>query len=198
MSELKQKPQNNALEYIDSTHTYLFNGVIIPSVTQIMKGSSEEYYRGISEAQLIKAAHRGTRVHQAIYEFETEGKRTEDTEIIPYLTEYIIAKKRYNFKPIWQEFMLTNGLYAGTLDMLAEYNGQQVVIDLKATSKFNKTLAEIQLAGYVELCEYNGIGIDSTHILHISSDKHKLHSVTPNYTEWERMKNEALRSLWGN
>ena len=36
VSESKQKPQNNALEYIDSTHTYLYNGVIIPSVTQII------------------------------------------------------------------------------------------------------------------------------------------------------------------
>ena len=192
MFELKQ---NNALEYIEESHTYLFNGVIIPSVTQIMKGSSEAYYRGISEAQLIIAADRGTRVHQAIYEFETQGKRTTDSEITPYLTEYIIAKTRYKFKPIWQEFKLTNGLFAGTLDMLAEYNGQQVVIDLKATSKFNKSLAEIQLAGYVELCEYNGIGINNTYILHLNSDKHKLHQVTPNYNEWERLKHEALCNM---
>lgn len=189
MFELKQ---NEALEYIESTHTYLFNGVIIPSVTQIMKGSSEAYYHGISEAQLMIAADRGTRVHQAIYEFETEGKMTTDTEVKPYLAEYIIAKKRYKFKPIWQEFKLTNGLYAGTLDMLAEYEGQQVVIDLKATSKFNKSLAEIQLAGYEELCKYNGIGINNTYILHLSKDKHKLHQVTPNYDEWERLKHEAL------
>ena len=189
MFELKQ---NDALEYIESTHTYLFNGVIIPSVTQIMKGSSEAYYQGISEAQLMIAADRGTRVHQAIYEYETEGKMTNDAEVKPYLTEYIIAKKRYKFKPIWKEFKLTNGLFAGTLDMLAEYDGQQVVIDLKATSKFNKSLAEIQLAGYEELCEYNGIDINNTYILHLSKDKHKLYQVTPNYTEWERLKHEAL------
>ena len=186
------KPNNPDLEFIESTHTYLYNGVIIPSVTQIMRVSSEEYYSNISESRLRIAADRGTRVHQAIHEFEVVGVRTNDPEVIPYLTEYIIAKARYKFKPIWQEFLLTNGQYAGTLDMLAELNGQQVVVDLKATSKFNKELAEIQLAGYVELCEFNGIHIDSTYILHMNSDKHKLHKVTPNYDEWERLKNEVM------
>ena len=189
MFELKP---NHDLEFIESSHTYLYRGVIIPSVTQLMKRLSEEHYRGISEQRLAIAANRGTRVHQAIYEFETLGLMTTDEEVKPYLTEYIIAKSRYGFKPLCQEFALTNGIYAGTLDMLAELDGRQVIVDLKATSVLNKLLGQIQLAGYVELCEYNGIGVNDTYILHLTKDKHKLHKITPNFTEWTRLVEEYL------
>lgn len=191
MFELKP---NSDLEFIESTHTYLYRGVIIPSVTQLMKRSSEEHYQGISEQRLAIAADRGTRVHQAIHDYDTLGLMTTDEEVKPYLTEYIIAKSRYGFKPLCQEFMLTSGLFAGTLDMLAEYKGMQVIIDLKATSVLNKSLAEIQLAGYVELCEYNGIGVNDTYILHLTKDKHKLHRITPNVTEWTRLVEEYLNA----
>ena len=185
---------NDDLEFIESSHTYLYRGVIIPSVTQLMKGSSEAYYRGISEARLAIAADRGTRVHLAIYEYETQDKMTDDEEVKPYLTEYIIAKKRYKFQPLAQEFKLTNGIFAGTLDMLAEFNGRQVIIDLKATSVLNKSLAEIQLAGYDELCTYNGIGVNECYILHLTKDKHKLHRIMPRYTEWTRLVKEYLNA----
>ena len=191
MFELKP---NHDLEFIESSHTYLYRGVIIPSVTQLMKRSSEAHYKGISEQRLAIAANRGTRVHQAIYEYETLGLMTTDEEVKPYLTEYIIAKARHKFQPLAQEFMLTSGLFAGTLDMLAEYKGMQVIIDLKATSVLNKSLAEIQLAGYVELCEYNGIGVNDTYILHLTKDKHKLHKITPNFTEWTRLVEEYLNA----
>ena len=189
MFELKP---NHDLEFIESSHTYLYRGVIIPSVTQLMKRSSEEHYQGISEQRLAIAANRGTRVHQAIHEYETLGLMTTDEEVKPYLTEYIIAKARHKFQPLAQEFMLTSGLFAGTLDMLAEYKGMQVIIDLKATSVLNKSLAEIQLAGYDELCAYNGIGVNECYILHLTKDKHKLHRILPKYTEWTRMVKEYL------
>ena len=188
-------PHDPKLEYIDSTHTYLYDGIIIPSVTQIMKKSSEDYYSNISESRLNIAADRGTRVHKAIHEFEVVGVVTNDEEVRPYLTEYIVAKSRYKFKPLHQEFMLTNGEFAGTLDMLAIMDGKLVLIDLKATYKLNQSLAEIQLAGYVELLERNGISVNGTYILHLMKDKNKLYDITPNYYEWERLKNENLRTM---
>ena len=191
MFELKP---NHDLEFIESSHEYKFRGKVIPSVTQLMKSSSEAYYSNISTQRLAIAADRGTRVHQAIYDYDTLGFLTIDEEIKPYLNEYIIAKNRYKFQPLAQEFRLTSGLFAGTLDMLAEYKGMQVIIDLKATSVLNKSLAEIQLAGYVELCEYNGIGVQDTYILHLTKDKHKLHKITPNFTEWTRLVEDYLNA----
>ena len=185
---------NSDLEFIESSHEYKFRGKVIPSVTQLMKSSSEAYYSNISTQRLAIAADRGTRVHQAIYDYDTLGLLTIDEEIKPYLNEYIIAKNRYKFQPLAQEFKLTNGIFAGTLDMLAEFNGRQVIIDLKATSVLNKSLAEIQLAGYDELCTYNGIGVNECYILHLMKDKHKLHRIMPRYTEWTRLVKEYLNA----
>jgi hypothetical protein len=174
------------IEFIDSTHTYLVNGVIVPSVTQIMKPVSEAYYADIPSFVLNNAAGRGTRVHKAIYDYEN-GDETDD-ELLPYLRTYLTAKKLKGFEPIKQEFVLTDGTFCGTIDMLATMDKEQVLIDLKVTSKFNKELAEIQLAGYEELCEKNNIQVGRSYILHLTKDSYKLHKVTPNYDKWAELK----------
>lgn len=182
------------IEFIDESHTYIVDGMIVPSVTQIMKSMSEQYYSGIHPEVLKEAADRGTRVHKTIYDFEHNNVVLVD-DTMPFLKNYQIAKHIKKFKPLMQEFMLTEGTFAGTLDMLAEMDGQQVIIDLKATSKFNKELAEVQLSGYVELCEKNGIGVNGTYILHLTKDSYKLHKVQPNYGKWIELKNRYYESL---
>ena len=58
------------LEYIDETHTYLYDGVILPSITQILKIKFGNKYNGVSKEVLQKASERGTMVHQAIEDYE--------------------------------------------------------------------------------------------------------------------------------
>ena len=186
--------KSNRLTFEQETHTYRFDGKVIPSVTQVMKQASEDHYAGISPQRLAVAADRGTRVHKAIELYEL-GIEVIDPEVKPYVTNYRVAKALNHIEPHEQELMLSNGIFAGTVDMLADVKGQQVLIDLKATAKFNKELAEIQLAGYVELLEYNGIGVNGTYILHLTKDSHKLHKVTPNFEKWEAMKHAYLSSL---
>ena len=48
------------LEYIDETHTYIFDGVILPSITQILKIKFGNKYKDVSEDVLKKASERGT------------------------------------------------------------------------------------------------------------------------------------------
>ena len=180
------------LEFIEETHTYLANGMIVPSVTQIMKPMSEEYYNNLPLSVLEIAADRGTRVHKAIEEYEKFSAiqmNEFDSDIVDYVKNYQIAKVLKKFRPINQEFRLTDGFFAGTIDMLAMYDKQQVIIDLKATSKFNKELAEVQLAGYTELCEKNGIAVNGTYILHITKKGFKLHKVQVNWGKWLELKN---------
>jgi len=184
------------IEFIEETHTYLVDGVIVPSVTQIMKPMSEQYYNGLPEEVLKQAANRGTRVHKAIYDFEQLNAVLVD-DTMPYFKNYLVAKNIKKFKPLMQEFALTEGTFCGTLDMLAEMDGQQVIIDLKVTSKLNKELAEVQLAGYVELCEKNGIGVNGTYILHLTKDSFKLHQITPNFDKWKELKDESMRTMRG-
>lgn len=185
------------VEFIESAHIYLVDGVIVPSVTQIMKPMSETYYQGISADRLSEAANRGTRVHKAVYDLETAHTPIEDIDpdILPYVKNYLMAKHIKGFIPIRQEFILTEGTFCGTLDMLAEFRGKQVIIDLKATSKLNKELAEVQLAGYTELCEKNGIKVEGQYILHLTRDGYRLHEIIPNQPMWKELKDEAMRTL---
>ena len=56
----------NTLEYDDTTHTYLVNGVIVPRVTQVMQVKFGNKYEGIRSEVLNRAAERGTAIHKAI------------------------------------------------------------------------------------------------------------------------------------
>ena len=62
------------LEYIDETHTYIFDGVILPSITQILKIKFGNKYKDVSDEVLKKASERGTKVHQAIEDYEVRNK----------------------------------------------------------------------------------------------------------------------------
>ena len=125
------------VEFLEESHTYIYEGVIIPSVSEVMNPLSEKKYATISKARLENAADRGTRVHKAVEEFEKTGKQTDDLEIRPYLMAYRIAKKLHKFEVFDNEKRLTKGKYAGTLDMIAKLDGKLIIIDLKATSVIN-------------------------------------------------------------
>ena len=59
------------LEFIPSTHQYLVNGILVPSVTTIIKQKFPNKYRGVSQAVLDKASERGTRIHETIEMYYT-------------------------------------------------------------------------------------------------------------------------------
>ena len=47
------------LEYFDDTHTYIFDGIILPSITQILKKEFGNKYNNVSEAVLKRASEKG-------------------------------------------------------------------------------------------------------------------------------------------
>ena len=65
------------LEYDDETHTYIVDGIIVPSVTQILGRKFGHKYDDVSAETLNKAAERGTAIHKAIEEFCKEGFNIE-------------------------------------------------------------------------------------------------------------------------
>jgi hypothetical protein len=172
------------VEFIESSHTYVYEGIIIPSVSSVMSSLSTEKYKNISRERLNNAADRGTRVHKAVENYEKYGKNIDDLEIKPYLLAYKIAKKLHRFTVMDTERQLTNGRYAGTLDMIAVHEGKLIIIDLKATSTINYDLLEVQLAAYYELCHANNISVQDTWVLHLKPGKFKFEPITPNQPLW--------------
>ena len=134
------------LEYIDESHTYIFNGVILPSITQILKVKFGNKYLGISNSTLERAANLGTEVHKAIEDYETKG--IENIEL-KELRNYVFLKVRNNFKCLKNEvpivlFLDDKPVAAGRVDLILEQNGQVGIADIKRTSTFDKEYVAYQ------------------------------------------------------
>ncbi len=134
------------LEYIDESHTYIFNGVILPSITQILKVKFGNKYLGVSNSTLERAANLGTEVHKAIEDYETKG--IENIEL-KELRNYVFLKVRNNFKCLKNEvpivlFLDDKPVAAGRVDLILEQNGQVGIADIKRTSTFDKEYVAYQ------------------------------------------------------
>jgi hypothetical protein len=184
---------HSEIKFDELSHVYTIKGVALPSVTQVMKRLSEEYYTDINPRVIENAGKRGTKVHQAIELYETMG--IYDYEVKDYVLQYLRVKSAYKFTPIKQELMLTNGVYCGTVDMIATMNDKLVLIDLKATSKINEILVEVQLAGYKQLLLDNDINVEDCYVLHLTNKSGKLKKIIPNDNLWRELLNEVYRNI---
>lgn len=134
------------LEYIDETHTYIYDGVILPSITQILKSKFGNKYNGVSKEVLQKASEKGTELHQAIEDYE---KRSIENANCLELRNYKFLKKHYNFNCIDNEVPIVlfhNGIpvSAGRVDLILEDEGKVGIADIKRTSVFDKEYVAYQ------------------------------------------------------
>lgn len=135
----------------DETHTYFWNGVPVPSVTQILQAEGYIDDRYYNEAARI----RGTYVHVACQYLDEGGLDTENLDpiIIPYLSAYERFKQEARFVPELIEVQRYSETYrfAGTFDRIGELDGREVLIDLKTGAKDD--WHGLQLAAYTTLID---------------------------------------------
>ncbi|MGN1312238.1 MAG: hypothetical protein ACI4U4_04450 [Bacilli bacterium] len=134
------------LEYIDETHTYIYDGVILPSITQMLKFKFGNKYNSVDEKVLKKAAEKGTAVHQAIEDYE---KRSIDDASCVELRNYKFLKKQFDFKCLDNEvpivlFYNDKPIAAGRVDLIIEDKGKVGIADIKRTSVFDKEYVAYQ------------------------------------------------------
>jgi hypothetical protein len=164
------------LEYIDESHTYIFNGVILPSITQILKVKFGNKYLGVSNSTLERAANLGTEVHKAIEDYETKG--IENIEL-KELRNYVFLKVRNNFKCLKNEvpivlFLDDKPVAAGRVDLILEQNGQVGIADIKRTSTFDKEYVAYQTNLYrIGYQQTYGEDISSLRGLHLRDNTRK-------------------------
>ena len=139
------------LEYVEEEHIYLYNGIIIPSVSEILhKYLFKDKYKNIPENILKAKAIYGTEVHKAIEDIEN-GNEYATTSIYQELSieEYFKIKNKYHLKVIEQEKMVCyKGIYAGRFDMIAKVNGFESLIDIKTTAELDMEYLSWQLSLY--------------------------------------------------
>ena len=167
--------KGGVLEYIDETHTYLYDGVVLPSITQLLKVKFGNKYNGISKETLERAAVQGTAVHKAIEDYEQD--KTESN--LPELRNYKFLKRAYNFECIDNEvpvvlFVDGEAVACGRLDLVLQEDGKIGLGDIKRTSALDKNYLAYQLNLYrIAYQQCYGTQIEFLRGLHLREDTRK-------------------------
>ena len=137
------------LEYIDESHTYLVDGVIVPSVTQLLAKKFGHKYDGINPEVLKRAAEKGTAVHNAIEEWCKHGTESD----LPELRNFKFLQTHYKFDVLANEIpviLFDNDcpIACGRLDLVLKMGDEIGLADIKRTSALDKYYVGDQLNIY--------------------------------------------------
>ena len=143
------KINGHILEYLDDVHTYLVDGVIVKSVTQMLKHKFGGKYDGVDKATLCKAAELGTALHEAIQDYCEHGAESD----LPELRGFKWLQKQYGFTVLENEvpvilFDDDEPIAAGRLDLVLKMGDQIGGADIKRTSALDKEYLGYQLNLY--------------------------------------------------
>lgn len=191
------------IDFVKETHEYFVNGVRLPSVSEIMAPLSSSYYSKVNSQVLEQARIRGTLSHEAIDDYLLFGVTKPGYEDV--IKEFKRFLEREKMTILANEMRLTNGEYCGTVDLIGIDESNKVhLIDIKFTYKINKPLVSVQLSAYLQLCDYNHLGVWQTDVLHFSRDKeghlmpYDFKPVRPNHKKWEELLNEQKNKSGGH
>lgn len=155
------------LEFDDDTHTYLLEGIIIPSITQVMKKKFGGMYNNVPTDILRRSADHGTEVHKAIENY----CKFEMGSDLRELKHFQVLQKRYGFQVIENEIpiVISDPKVAGRLDLvIRDKQGRLAIADIKTTSVLDKEYVGYQLnlykMGYEETYKQK---IEALYAIHI-------------------------------
>ena len=139
----------HTLEYYDEDHLYICDGVVVPSITQILKVKFGNKYNRVSGAVLSRAAEKGTAVHSAIEAYCKRGTESE----LPELRGFKFLMKNYKFTVRANEvpvilFRDDVPIAAGRLELVLEIDGKIGLADIKRTATLDKEYLAYQLNLY--------------------------------------------------
>lgn len=159
------------LTFNEERHEYRFNGVIVPSVTQILAPLVD--YSKVPEAQMRAAQELGSMVHKTTELYDL-GVLDED-DLDPILAQYLEGWKRFRedvgFVPDTVEKQMYHPLfqYCGTSDRTGTIRGRKAVLDIKKMMSLGPVIG-LQLAAYQEMHNLEGAGIEARYALGLRPD----------------------------
>lgn len=148
------------LEYDDDAHLYICDGIIVPSVTTLLKRKFPKKYADIPEFVLKRAAYLGNTIHGAIEQAEKSGDaasyqlRDYEKVVSDEFKSYLRMKERYGFKVEGNEMPLVipykgEIVAAGRMDLLlTDRDGRFGIGDIKRTSVLDESYLAWQLVLY--------------------------------------------------
>lgn len=135
------------LKFDEAKHIYTLNGKQLISTTQLMrKHGLAPNYDGVSQDVLNAKARRGTLVHKEIENYIKSGLMGFTEEMYQFKG---YADKNLNLAEIDSEYMVSNDIIAGTIDLLMKKS--KTIADIKTTSTIHKESVSWQLSIYLYL-----------------------------------------------
>ena len=149
MNDQTWEIKGHTLEYFDDDHLYLVDGMIVPSITEILKIRFGGKYSHVDSETLKRASESGTKVHEAIEHYV----RTGEVMNFPEVRNFMFLQDRYNFEVCDCEvpvilWMDDEPVSAGRCDLLIEMDGKIGGADIKRTSSLDKEYLSYQLNLY--------------------------------------------------
>ena len=142
------------LTFDEMSHTYRWNDVVVPSVTQVLR-----FIDGMEHApvdRVMVAGIRGTLVHKATEVYDKGGTPTLVDETRPYFEAYLaflsdyrneLGTKGQRWESIEERLIHPLLQYAGTADRVGVIYGERAVLDIKTSARLAPAVGA-QLAGY--------------------------------------------------
>ena len=161
--------KGGTLEFFPETHTYLYDGLMLPSVSQILGAKYKNDYASVPPAVLDNAARRGTAVHKAIENFNVSGY-DDGSEAV---RNFKFLQKQYGFEVLDSELPIVifkddMPIACGRLDMTMMIDGQTGIADIKTVSALNKEKIAYQLNLYrIGLLQSYGVDAKFLKIIHL-------------------------------
>ncbi len=158
------------LVFDEARHEYRYDGVLVPSVTGILKPLVD--YSGIKPDVLARAAALGTLVHQTteLYDLGTLDEDDLDPILVPYLNGWKRFREEVGFVPDTIEKRMYHPLgYCGTSDRTGAIRGVKSVVDIKKMMTLGPVIGP-QLAAYKEMHNLEGAGIEKRFALGLRPD----------------------------
>ena len=143
----------NSLEFVEDIHAYLYDGVIIPSVSELIRFKFPDAYKGVPEKVLKSKASYGTKVHQNVESFVNgeftmdelkNSKKDPNIKLAVEQFEYFRKNWAFHVKDM-EQIVCYQGRYAGTYDIRTI---DDLIIDLKTTSEIHEDWLSWQLGLY--------------------------------------------------
>ena len=161
--------KGGTLEFFPETHTYLYDGLMLKSVTQILGVKYRNDYASVPPAVLDNAAKRGTAVHKSIENYNNSGY-DDGSEAV---RNFKFLQKQYGFEVLDSELPIVifkddMPIACGRLDMTMLMDGETGIADIKTVSVLNKDKIAYQLNLYrIGLMQSYGVDAKFLKIIHL-------------------------------
>lgn len=171
----------------EEKHTYTVDGKPVPSVTELVAplGADFDDMDELTELAVDSAAERGTTMH-AYIAHRLRGGAAEDFELPDQYADYAesveLFLSEHTITPWLIEYPLGCEEYAGTPDLICDFDGKSAILDYKFVSTIAKTKVGAQLQGYYRLCDFNSLFVDKLYAVQFLRDGYRLYPVDEELT----------------